>query len=190
MREFVKAPSADAEWEMGMEEEEEGKGEEAMAGEEMGREAILANEEDYIQGLIEAAEFGTEETQRIEVARNGRLYFAFRIRPLCAEDYERCRKKWTKYVKNKNMGMKVPEETNRTRYQAEIIYRATVEEDREKLWDNHKVWDAINAKKDRIVCGLDVIEYSLKAGEKDRILEAIDRLSGYEDTNLEEVAKN
>ena len=37
--------------------------------------------------------------------------------------------------------------------------------------------------------GLDVIEYSLKAGEKDKILEAIDKLSGYE-SNLEEVAKN
>ena len=35
-----------------------------------------------------------------------------------------------------------------------------------------------------------VIEYSLKAGEKDRILEAIDKLSGYESNNLEEVAKN
>ena len=37
--------------------------------------------------------------------------------------------------------------------------------------------------------GLDVIEYCLKAGEKDKILEAIDKLSGYE-TDLEEVAKN
>lgn len=37
--------------------------------------------------------------------------------------------------------------------------------------------------------GLDVIEYSLKAGEKDKVLEAIDKLSGYDD-NLEEVAKN
>jgi hypothetical protein len=36
---------------------------------------------------------------------------------------------------------------------------------------------------------LDVIEYSLRAGEKDRVLEAIDSLSGY-DSNLEEVAKN
>ena len=37
--------------------------------------------------------------------------------------------------------------------------------------------------------GLDVIEYSLKAGEKDRVLEVIDEISGY-DSNLEEVAKN
>ena len=93
-------------------------------------------------------------------------------------------------MRNKQLGMKMPEDTNRVKYQSEIIYAATVDEDKEKLWDNRKVWNALNAKKDRIMNGLDVIEYTLKAGEKDRILEAIDKLSGYESNNLEEVAKN
>lgn len=151
---------------------------------------IRANEEDYIQGLIDAAEFVSEETQSIEIIREGRLYFSFRIRPLCSEEYEKCRKKHTKYVRNRQFGMKMPEDTNRVKYQSEIIYAATIDEDKEKLWDNRKVWNAINAKKDRIMNGLDVIEYTLKAGEKDRILEAIDKLSGYESSNVEEVAKN
>lgn len=151
---------------------------------------IRANEEDFIKGLIEAAEFASEETQRIEIIREGRLYFAFNIRPLSSEEYEKCRKKHTKYVRNKQLGMKMPEDTNRVKYQSAIIYEATVEEDKEKLWDNRKVWTALNAKKDRIMNGLDVIECSLKAGEKDKILEAIDKLSGYDSTNLEEVAKN
>lgn len=151
---------------------------------------IRANEEDYIQGLIEAAEFASEETQRIEIIRDGKLYFAFRIRPLSSEEYEKCRKKHTKYVRNKQLGMKMPEDTNRVKYQSAIIYEATVDEDREKLWDNRKVWNALNAKKDRIINGLDVIECTLKAGEKDKILEAIDKFSGYETNNLEEVAKN
>lgn len=158
--------------------------------EEDTRALIRANEEDFIQGLIDAAEFASEETQRIEIIREGRLYFAFNIRPLSSEEYEKCRKKHTKYVRNKQLGMKMPEDTNRVKYQSEIIYAATVDEDKEKLWDNHKVWNALNAKKDRIINGLDVIEYTLKAGEKDRILEAIDKLSGYESNNLEEVAKN
>ena len=83
----------------------------------------------------------------------------------------------------------MPQDTDRVKYQSEIIYRATVAEDREKLWDNRDVWDALNAKKDRIMNGLDVIECVLKAGEKDKVLEAIDKLSGYEE-NLEEVVKN
>lgn len=151
---------------------------------------IRANEEDFIQGLIDAAEFASKETQCIEIIREGRLYFSFHIRPLSSQEYERCKKKHTKYVRNKQLGMKLPEDTDRIKYQSAIIYEATVDEDKEKLWDNRKVWNAINAKKDRIMNGLDVIEYSLKAGEKDKILEAIDKLSGFEESNLEEVAKN
>ena len=64
-----------------------------------------------------------------------------------------------------------------------------MDEDREKLWDNKKVWKALEDKGYQIMSGLDVIEYTLKAGEKDKVLEAIDKLSGYE-ANLEEVAKN
>lgn len=150
---------------------------------------IRTNEEDFIQGLIAAADFASEEKQRIEIIRNGKLFFAFSIRPLCSEEYDKCRKKHTKYVRNKQLGMKMPEDTNRVKYQSSIIYQATVNEDREKLWDNRKVWEALNTKDFQIMNGLDVIEYALKAGEKDRILEAIDKLSGYEE-NLEEVAKN
>ena len=150
---------------------------------------IRANEEDFIQGLIAAAGFASEERQRIEIIREGKLYFAFSIRPLGSEEYDKCRKKYTKYVRNKQLGMKMPEDTDRIKYQSAIIYQATVEEDREKLWDNRKVWNALNAKDFQIMNGLDVIEYTLKAGEKDKILETIDKLSGYE-ANLEEVAKN
>ena len=151
---------------------------------------IRANEEDFIKGLIEAAEFASEETQRIEIIREGRLFFAFHIRPLSSEEYEKCRKRHTKYVRNKQFGMKMPEDTNRVKYQSAIIYEATTEGDREKLWDNRRVWNAINEKGDRIMNGLDVIECALKAGEKDKVLDAIDKLSGYEANNLEEIAKN
>lgn len=157
--------------------------------EEETKTQIRANEEDFIRGLIEAADFATDETQRIEIIREGRLYFAFRIRPLGAEEYDKCKKKNTKYVRNRQLGMKLPEDTDRVKYQSALIYEATVKEDREKLWDNKKVWDALVAKGKPIARGLDVIEYTLKAGEKDKILEAIDKLSGYE-TDLEEVAKN
>ncbi|MCI8418847.1 MAG: hypothetical protein HFI33_15350 [Lachnospiraceae bacterium] len=157
--------------------------------EEQVKTQIRLHEEDFIQGLIAATDFTSEETQKIEIIRNGRLFFAFCIRPLSSEEYEKCKKKHTKYVRNKQLGMKMPEDTDRVKYQSAIIYQATVDEDREKLWDNRKVWEAINAKKDRVMNGLDVIGCALKAGEKDRILEAIDKLSGY-DSNLEEVAKN
>lgn len=164
---------------------------EVSTNEEETKEIIRANEEDFIQGLIAAADYGIDESerQRIEIVRGGKLLFAFSIRPLRSEEYDKCRRKYTKYVRNKQLGMKMPEDTNRIKYQSALIYQATIEEDKEKLWDNRQVWTALNNKDFQIMNGLDVIEYTLKAGEKDKILEAIDKLSGYDD-NLEEVAKN
>ncbi len=150
---------------------------------------IRIHEEDFIQGLIDAAGYTSEETQHIEIAREGKVYFAFDIRPLSEEEYDKCKKKWTKYVRNKQFGMKLPEETNSVKYRAALIHTATIDADKEKLWDNKKVWEALRSKGLQIMSGLDVIEYCLKAGEKDRILECIDNLSGY-DNNIEEVAKN
>ncbi|MEY8425111.1 hypothetical protein AALB52_20720 [Lachnospiraceae bacterium 38-14] len=157
--------------------------------EEETRNQMRLHEEDMIQGLIAAAGFSEEETKTIEVVRGGKTYFSFRIRPLSSEEYDNCRKKHTKYVRNKRLGMKMPDETKRVEYQSDIIYQATVPEDREKLWDNRQVWDALSIKKNRIMNGLVVIECALKAGEKDQILQEIDKLSGYDD-ELEETVKN
>lgn len=155
---------------------------------------MRANEEDFIQGLIDAAGYRENETQRIEIIRGGRLYFAFTIRPLSSEEYEKCRKKHTKFIRNKQLGMRLPEETDRTKYNSAVIYEATVEEDRRGLWDNRKVWNALIDRDIQILSGLDVIEYTLMAGEKDKVLEAVDRLSGFSDglegAGLEETAKN
>lgn len=150
---------------------------------------IRMHEEDFIQGLIEAAGFAQGETQRIEIAREGKLYFAFNIRPLSEEEYDKQRKKHTKYVRNKQFGMKLPEETNNVKYRSALIYAATTDEDKAMLWDNKKVWEALKSKGLSVMTGTDVIDYTLKAGEKDKVIEAIDDLSGY-DSNLEEVAKN
>ena len=75
------------------------------------------------------------------------------------------------------------------KYRAALIYKATINEDKEKLWDNKKIWEALRDKGMPIVSPLDVIDYSLKAGEKDEVIDCIDKLSGYND-NLEEVTKN
>ena len=55
-------------------------------------------EDDFIQGLIDAASYTSDEVQHIEIARGGRVYFAFDIRPLSEEEYDRCKKKYTKYI--------------------------------------------------------------------------------------------
>lgn len=166
--------------------------EEVEFTEEQNKAQIRMFEGDIIQGLLAAAEYKTEETKIIELVRNRVLYFSFKIRALGEEDYNKCKTKNTKYVRNKQLGIKLPEDTNMVKYRSAIIYEATVKEDREKLWDNKKIWSALNEKGIEVMNGLDVIEYTLKSGEKDRIIEEIDKLSGYDSSNLEEVevAKN
>lgn len=157
--------------------------------EEETRNQMLLSEEDMIRGLIEAAGFKSDETKQIEIARRGKTVFSFRIQALTEDDYQRCRKKWTKSIKNKRLGIPMQGDTDMVKYRDSLIYEATVPEDRMKLWDNKKVWSALNNKGLQIMNGLDVIEYALKAGEKSRVIEEIDSLSGFED-DLEETAKN
>lgn len=151
---------------------------------------MRANEEDFIQGLLEAADFKNNDTQKIEIARNGKVLFDFTVRALSTDEFDACRKRHTKYVRNKQLGLKMPEETDRNALNNALIYLATIEKDKERLWDNQKVWKSLEGKGIVVVTGTDVIDFSLKPGEKDRVVDVISRVSGYEDDNLEEVAKN
>lgn len=156
---------------------------------------LMAKEEDFLQGLVKAANYKDDEEQsaKIEIIRpdgntgKKKLLFEFHVTGLSEREYIKCKNKWTKYVRNKNLGITMPEKTDNARYRAAIIYEATIPKDREKLWDNKKVWQALRAQDKQIVTGLDVIEECLKAGEKDSVIDVIDRLSGYDD-NIEEVA--
>lgn len=162
--------------------------EEEFSKEETQNQA-LAYEEDIIAGILAAARTGEDETKEIEIARGGKVVLRFRIRALDDEEYEKCKNKCTKYVRNKQLGMKMPEQTNNVRYRSMLIYQATIEEDRAKLWDNKKVWAALGQAGKPVVTGTDVIDAVLFAGEKSRVIDVIDQISGY-DSNLEEVIKN
>ncbi|MDO4277289.1 MAG: hypothetical protein Q4C69_00550 [Lachnoclostridium edouardi] len=159
--------------------------------EEQVKNQIRMSEKEMLAGLLEAAEFVEGEETLIQVKRKGKQYFSFSIRPLSEAEYNTCRKKHTKYLRNKQFGMKMPEETDTVRYRAALIYKATVEKDRKLLWDNKEVWKSLGDKGLDVVTGLDVIDFVLLAGEKDKIIETIDSISGFDtDSNLEEVAKN
>lgn len=142
------------------------------------------NEEDVLSGLLEAADGRRDTVRTVEIIRNGKVLFRFRIRPLGADEYNQCRKNHTKYVRNKALGgILMPEDTDTLRYNSEIIYTATVEEDRAKIWGNKTAWDRLG-----VLSALDLIEKVLFAGEKDKIIELVDKISGF-DSSMEEVAK-
>lgn len=85
---------------------------------------------------------------------------------------------------NKQLGTRVAESVDAARYRAQLIYEATVEEDRDKIWDNRDAWKNLN-----VLNGTDLVEVVLKSGEKDEILAKLDEISGYQPT-MEDVAKN
>lgn len=155
------------------------------------REQTLMSEKDMLSGLLDASGFSEEEEQRIDIKRNGRLCFSFTVRPLTEKEYNKCRKAHTKYVRNKQFGVKMPEETDTVKYRSLLIYTATVEADKKRFWDNKDIWKKMVDRGQEVVTATDVIDYTLRAGEKDRIIEVIDSISGFDDEgNLEEVAKN
>lgn len=144
------------------------------------------NETALLDGLLAAADFKTSEEciKNVVISRNGKDLFSFHIHPLSEEDYNSCRKKFTKFVKSKVQGgIRVPEEVNAVNYRAELIFQATTPEDQVKVWCNKALW-----KKLDLVTGYEAVNALLMAGEKEAVLSLIDQISGYE-LSEEDVAK-
>lgn len=143
------------------------------------KEDMKVNEMDYLTGLLEAADDADEETQKIEIVRDGKMYFAFSVHALSDEDMYEIRKKYTKYTKNKRTGMKVADGMDNAKFRSSLIYNATVAEDQEKLWNNKDIQEALRKKGKKIINALDVIDAVLLPGEKEKILTTLDELCGY-----------
>ena len=149
--------------------------EEEMTPEEQSQ-ALRTYENDILGGLLAAAGFreDSDETKTVEIARNGVVFFTVRIRPLSEGEYNRCKERYTTYKRNKQFGVRIPEKTDTISYRSALIYEATIKEDREKLWDNRDAWRKLD-----VLSGVELIGRVLKAGEKDAVLDLIDKISGY-----------
>ena len=88
------------------------------------------------------------------------------------------------YKRNKQLGTRVADHVDSSKYRSQLIYDATLDEDRKKIWDNREAWN-----KFAVVNGIDLIDSVLKAGEKDTIIDKLDEISGYQ-LSTEETAKN
>lgn len=148
-------------------------------------EEIAFNEDDLLRALTDG-NIHEELTKTIEI-NFGKFKFSFRIRPVSEKEWDKCRERHTKYQKNRRLGgMRLPESTDTTGYHSELIYTATVKEDREKLWDNKRLWKAANA-----LTGTDMVDKLIPfAGKKQAIIEQIEEISGYGDDDYDETVKN
>lgn len=136
-------------------------------------------EQNIVEALLGAAAFRTEQKLcEIKIERDGKILFTFKIHGLTEDEFTKCRKQNTK-----NRGRR-DEETNWTRYAAQVIYEATVADDKKLLWQNHEGWQALN-----VVSGVDVVNQVLTPAEKSKILEAVESISGFDD-NLDGLIQN
>jgi len=150
------------------------------------QEQILMSEDELLRGLIEA---GTEKDseasyERIQIRRNGKLKFEFRIRPISEDESLACHDHATRFAPRKRGQPKREIETNMSKFRSWLIFTATVDEDRAKLWDNKQAQQTFN-----VLQGVDLIDCVLLSGEKDRIIDRINEISGYDD-EADETAKN
>ena len=155
------------------------------------KEEILQNEDEMIAGWLEAAAFKSDDSlqKKIEIRRNGKLLFSFFVRPLTEEEIQGCRRKATKRrpdPRGRQFGM-IELETDYFKLRSYKIIAATVDKGQGILWKNKKLKDSLN-----VIDDVDVVETVLMAGEKDRISDIIDEISGYgaDDFTLEDTAKN
>lgn len=160
---------------------------EPMTQEDM-QNAAAINESDLLKAL--KGEGLHQEDTRVITVKFRNATFSFRVRALTEREYDTCREKSTKYVKNRRMGgMRLPDKTDTVAYHTRLIYTATVDEDREKLWDNKNLWAAVNA-----VTGTDMVDTLIPmAGKKQQIVEIIEQLSGFDEDSenaYEEAVKN
>lgn len=156
-----------------------------MTQEEINDELVF-NEEDILKALTDQSQHD-DMVERIEVTF-GRTKFSFRIRPLSEKEWDKCRERNTRYQKNRRLGgMRLPESTDTTGYHSDLIYTATVAEDKAKLWDNKRLWTAVNA-----LTGRDMVDRLIPyAGKKQAIIERIEAISGYDaEDDYDETVKN
>ena len=150
------------------------------------KQFYIRNESDILEGLLKTAAFKSDDSEihPVEITRNGEVTLSFRIHPLSEDDFIACRKRHTKYKKNRQAGgIRVADDIDTSAYRSAVIYEATVEKDREKIWDNKAAWEKLD-----VVAGYQLIEKVLKGGEKDAVYDKIEEISGY--GSVEDVAKN
>lgn len=137
-------------------------------------------EYDLLTALLEAADYKTDEENftEVEIKRNGKFMFAVHIRPLSEEDIRFARKKATSMMPNPT-NRKLPQiekEFDNGKFKSWMIYLSTTEEDQVKIWGNKEVMSRFAAR-----LPVDTIDILLKAGEKNRLMDEVFKISGFDE---------
>lgn len=139
----------------------------------------MANEQELVAALLEAADYRKKETRRVAIKRGGKVLFEFTISGLSEDEWQNCRRRSLKNRGKKN------EELDGAKFLAEAIFQATQEKN---LWNQREAFLKLN-----VTNGADVVNAVLLPAEKTRLAEIIEDLSGFNDEDnvqLDDEIKN
>lgn len=150
-------------------------------------------EYDLVAALMEAASYREDKDliTTVNIQRSGKFLFSVNIRPIGDDEVKVARKKATKYMPNPN-NRKLPpieKEFNSNLFNSLIIYAATTDEDKQKIWGNKAIMDKFG-----LVEPHESINVLLTVGEKSVLSDKVVEISGMdiedEEVNTEEYVKN
>lgn len=153
-------------------------------------------EEDFVKGLLEAANYKEDDSnhKEIEIIRGGKKLFSFTIRPVSSDEFHAAHKKGSKFVTNP-VNKRLPlveseKDYSVTKFHSWLIYTATIDKDREKVWNNQAI-----KSKYGIMQPAESVPVLLKMGEMTKIVNIIMDMSDIDqgddaENSVEEVVKN
>lgn len=150
-------------------------------------------EYDLVAALMEAASYREDKDliTSVDIKRGGKYLFTVNIRPIGDAEVRTARKKATKYMPNPQ-GRKLPpieKEFNSGLFNALIIYYATTEEDKAKIWGNKAIMEKFG-----LVEPYESIDVLLTVGEKTALSDTVVDISGMdienEEVSTEDYVKN
>ena len=144
------------------------------------RKILLANEDDMITNILRENTPEEETRAEITVPRGGKPYIIFTVHSLSSRMLDDIRRKYTKYEKSKNRGVRVANDVDSPSYRASLIYNSTIDEDKRKLWDNDRLKQGLTRQGKSIINALDVINTVLRPGEIDYIISILDQVNGFD----------
>lgn len=150
-------------------------------------------EYNLVAALLEAAGYREDEDliTTVEIKRAGKFLFEVNIRPIGNDETKAARKKATKMMPNPQ-NRKLPpieKEFDSGLFNSLIIYYATTEEDKAKIWGNAAIMDKFN-----LVNPWESIDILLTIGEKTALSDKVVEISGMDldddEVTDEEYVKN
>lgn len=150
-------------------------------------------EYNLVEALLEAASYREDKDliTTVEIKRSGKFLFSVDIRPIGDAEVKAARKKATKYMPNPN-NRKLPpieKEFNGSLFNSLIIYSATTDEDKKKIWGNPAIMDKFGLVEEH-----ESIDILLTVGEKTALSDKVVEISGMDETDeevsVEEYTKN